>query len=87
MAVQSVSRSLVAMGAMPVLRMKDGQPFVTDNACQIIDAAGMQITEPAALESEINDIPGVVSVGLFAVRGASVCLLGTSNGVRRMEFQ
>ena len=87
MAVQSVSRYLVAMGAMPVLRMKDGQPFITDNACQIIDAAGMQITEPAALESEINDIPGVVSVGLFAVRGASVCLLGTSKGVRRMEFQ
>ncbi len=87
MAVQSVSRYLLAMGAMPVLRLRDGQPFITDNACQIIDAAGLQITEPAALESEINDIPGVVSVGLFAVRGASVCLLGTSTGVRRMEFE
>ncbi len=87
MAVQSVSRYLLAMGAMPVLRLKDGQPFITDNACQIIDAAGLQITEPAALESEINDIPGVVSVGLFAVRCASVCLLGKSTGVRRMEFE
>jgi ribose 5-phosphate isomerase A len=86
MAVQSVSKRLSALGAMPVLRMKDGQPYITDNDCQIIDAAGMQIVEPAALESEINDIPGVVSVGLFAVRGASVCLLGTSTGVRRLEF-
>jgi ribose 5-phosphate isomerase A len=86
MAVQSVSKRLSALGAMPVLRMKDGRPYITDNDCQIIDAAGMQITEPAALESEINDIPGVVSVGLFAVRGASVCLLGTSTGVRRLEF-
>jgi ribose 5-phosphate isomerase A len=86
MAVQSVSKYLSAMGAMPVLRMKDGQPFITDNACQIIDAGGLQITEPAALESKINDIPGVVSVGLFAVRGASVCLLGTSTGVRRLAF-
>ena len=86
MAVQSVSKYLLEMGAIPVLRMKDGQPFVTDNACRIIDAAGLQITEPAALESKINDIPGVVSVGLFAVRGASVCLLGTSTGVRRLAF-
>lgn len=86
MAVQSVSKYLSAMGAMPVLRMKGGQPFITDNACQIIDAGGLQITEPAALESKINDIPGVVSVGLFAVRGASVCLLGTSTGVRRLAF-
>jgi len=86
MAVQSVSKYLSAMGATPLLRMKDGRPFITDNACQIIDAGGLQITEPAALESKINDIPGVVSVGLFAVRGASVCLLGTSTGVRRLAF-
>lgn len=86
MAVQSVSKYLSAMGATPLLRMKDGRPFITDNACQIIDADGLQITEPAALESKINDIPGVVSVGLFAVRGASVCLLGTSTGVKRLAF-
>jgi len=86
MAVQSVSKYLSAMGATPLLRMKDGRPFITDNACQIIDAGGLQITEPAALESKINDIPGVVSVGLFAVRGASVCLLGTSTGVKRLAF-
>lgn len=86
MAVQSVSKYLSAMGATPLLRMKDGRPFITDNACQIIDAGGLQITEPATLESKINDIPGVVSVGLFAVRGASVCLLGTSTGVRQLEF-
>jgi ribose 5-phosphate isomerase A len=87
MAAQSVSKYLSAMGAMPMLRMKDGQPYITDNACYIIDAGGMQITEPSVMESKINDIPGVVSVGLFAIRGASVCLLGTSTGVRRLEFQ
>jgi ribose 5-phosphate isomerase A len=86
MAVQSVSKYLSALGAMSVLRMKDGRPYVTDNACHIIDAGGMQITAPAQMERMINDIPGVVSVGLFAMRGASACLLGTNTGVRRLEF-
>ena len=86
MAVQSVSKYLSAMGAMPVLRMKEGSPYVTDNACHIIDAGGLQITEPATMESTINDVPGVVSVGLFAVKGANVCLLGTAGGVKTMKF-
>lgn len=86
MAVQSVRRSLTALGATPVLRMKDGKPYVTDNACYILDAAGLQIREPKRLEQQINQLPGVVSVGLFALQGAAVCLLGMDDGVRTMQF-
>ena len=86
MAVQSVTRSLTALGATPVLRMKDGKPYVTDNACYLLDAAGLQIREPKLLEQQINQLPGVVSVGLFALQGAAVCLLGTADGVRTMQF-
>ena len=86
MAVQSVSRALTALGAKPVLRMKDGKPYVTDNACYILDAAGLQIREPKLLEQQINQLPGVVSVGLFALQGAAVCLLGTADGVKVLQF-
>lgn len=81
MAVASVSRQLAAMGATPVLRLKDGKPYLTDNACYIIDAVGLEIRDPVALEQAINAWPGVVSVGLFAIKGADVCLLGTAEGV------
>jgi ribose 5-phosphate isomerase A len=86
MAANSLARSLKDLGAMPVLRMKDGKPYLTDNACYIIDAAGLQIRDPKALEQQINQMPGVVSVGLFALQGAAVCLLGTSEGVRALSF-
>ncbi len=86
MAAESVSRALVALGAQPRLRMKDGQPFVTDNGCHILDAAGLQIRDPKGLEQQINHLSGVVTVGLFALQGAAVCLLGTSSGVKTMAF-
>ena len=86
MAANSVSRTLKKLGATPVLRMKDGKPYVTDNACHIIDASGLQIRDPQGLEQQINQMPGVVSVGLFAVQGAAVCLLGTTTGVRTLSF-
>lgn len=86
MAAQSVSRALTALGASPVLRMKDGKPYLTDNACYILDAAGLQIREPKLLEQQINQLPGVVSVGLFAQQGAAVCLLGTAEGVKTLQF-
>ncbi len=86
MAGNSVARSLKALGANPVLRMKDGQPYVTDNGCHILDAAGLQIRYPKALEQQINQLPGVVSVGLFALQGAAVCLLGTASGVKTLTF-
>ena len=86
MAAQSVSRALASMGAKPALRMKDGQPYVTDNGCHILDAAGLQIRDPKGLEQQINQLPGVVTVGLFAVHGAAVCLLGTSTGVKTLTY-
>ncbi len=86
MAAQSVSRALAKMGAKPALRMKDGQPYVTDNGCHILDAAGLQIRDPKAVEQQINQLPGVVTVGLFALHGAAVCLLGTSTGVKTLTY-
>lgn len=86
MAANSVARSLKQLGATPVLRMKDGKPYVTDNGCHILDAAGLQIRDPQGLERQINQLAGVVSVGLFAVRGAAVCLLGTAQGVKVFSF-
>jgi ribose 5-phosphate isomerase A len=86
MAQAVVSRALKAMGATPVLRLKEGVPYVTDNGCFIIDAAGLRITQPAILEQQINDLPGVVTNGLFARKGANVCLLGMADGVKTMTF-
>lgn len=80
MAVQSVARKLRAFGGEPVER-----DFTTDNGCRILDVKGLAITAPHALEAQINAIPGVVTVGLFAARGADVLLLGTSEGVKCFE--
>jgi ribose 5-phosphate isomerase A len=86
MAQAAVSRALKAMGATPILRLKEGVPYVTDNGCFIIDTAGLRITQPAILEQQINDLPGVVTNGLFARKGANVCLLGMADGVKTMTF-
>lgn len=86
MAANSVGRALKKLGANPVLRMKDGKPYVTDNGCHILDAAGLQIRDPKGLEQQVNQLAGVVSVGLFAVQGAAVCLLGTAGGVKSLSF-
>lgn len=76
MAARAVQKRLEALGATVTLR-----DFVTDNGCHILDAAGLSIEDPEALEAEINSWPGVVTVGLFAARGADVLLLGTASGV------
>ena len=86
MAQAVVSRALEAMGATPILRLKEGVPYLTDNGCFIIDASGLRITQPAILEQQINDLPGVVTNGLFARKGANVCLLGMADGVKTMTF-
>ena len=52
----------------------------------ILDVSGLQINKPRELEIQINNIVGVVTVGLFAKQGANVCLLGTAQGVRSMAF-
>lgn len=78
MARSWVGRQMVKLGGMPTLR----EGFTTDNGNLILDVAGLKIINPPELERAINDIPGVVTVGLFARRGADVLLLGTAGGVR-----
>jgi len=80
------ARKLAALGGEPRLRMKDGQPVVTDNGCNILDLIGLQIDNPVEMEQQINAIVGVVTVGLFAQRGANVCLLGTPEGVKTIKY-
>ncbi len=77
MARGHVARQLLRLGGQPALR----EGMVTDNGNHILDVRGLQITDPAALETEINQIAGVVSVGLFARRPADVLLVGTTDGV------
>ncbi|WP_373988451.1 ribose-5-phosphate isomerase RpiA [Duganella sp. BuS-21] len=88
MARASVARELAKLGGTPKLRLKPGtdEAFVTDNGGYLLDVAGLSITEPKALEAQINQIVGVIAVGLFAARGANVCLLGTAEGVKTLTF-
>ncbi|MYN09300.1 ribose-5-phosphate isomerase RpiA [Pseudoduganella aquatica] len=88
MARNAVARQLAALGGQPKLRLKAGtdEAFVTDNGGNILDVAGLAITDPKGLEAQINQIVGVIAVGLFAARGADVCLLGTADGVRTLTF-
>ena len=86
MATARVARQFAAMGGQANVRMKDGQPLVTDNGQHILDVTGLQIADPLAFESQVNQWPGVVTVGVFAHQKASVCLLGTSAGVKTLNF-
>jgi ribose 5-phosphate isomerase A len=74
-----VARALAARGGRPVWR----EGVVTDNGNQILDVHGLSITDPVALERELNQITGVVTVGLFALRPADALLVGTAQGVER----
>jgi len=86
MAAQQIARRFAAKGGQATLRLKDGQPLVTDNGQHILDVRGLAIADPLAFESEVNQWPGVVTVGVFAHQKAAVCLLGTAQGVRTLEF-
>lgn len=79
MARAHVTRALARLGGQPVLR----EGFVSDNGNLIIDVHGLRISNPVQLESDINQIVGVVANGLFAQRGADVLLLATPTGVER----
>ncbi|KUM38665.1 ribose-5-phosphate isomerase RpiA [Pseudomonas sp. EpS/L25] len=81
MARSHVARELVKLGGDPEYR--DG--VVTDNGNVILDVHNMHIVDPVGLEAKINNIVGVVANGLFAARPADVLLLGTSQGVERLE--
>ena len=82
MAAAQIGRRFAKLGGRPVLR--DG--VVTDNGGHILDVHGLAIADPAAMEAEVSQWPGVVCCGIFARNRASICLLGTADGVRTMRF-
>ena len=82
MAREQIARRFSALGGKAVLR----QGVITDNGHPLLDVQGLSITDPLAMETEINQWPGVVAVGLFARHRARVCLLGAANGVQRLVF-
>jgi len=86
MAAAHIARRFAALGGLATLRQKDGQPLVTDNGQHILDVTGLTITDPLAMESAINQWPGVVTVGIFAHQKAQVCLLGTAQGVKTLTY-
>ncbi len=82
MAAAQVTRRFTALGGQATLR----PGVLTDNGHPILDVRGLRITDPAAMEAEINQWPGVVTVGIFARHRASLCLLGTPQGVQTLVF-
>lgn len=82
MAAAQVARRLRTLGGEPVPRTG----VVTDNGGHILDVHGLSITDPLAMETEINQWPGVVTVGIFARHRAAICLLGTPEGVKTLNF-
>lgn len=82
MAAAQVMRAFEAMGGQAQVRAG----VTTDNGQCIVDVRGLQIHDPVAFEAEVNQWPGVVTVGVFARNRAQVCLLGTPDGVRTIRF-
>ncbi len=82
MAAAQLTRRFAALGG--TARLRDG--VVTDNGGHILDVTGLSITDPLAFEAEVNQWPGVVTVGVFARHKASVCLLGDADGVKTLNF-
>ncbi len=82
MAAAQIARAFAAQRGVATLRAG----VVTDNGCQILDVTGLQIRDPMAFEREVNQWPGVVTVGVFARNRAQICLLGTKEGVKTLKF-
>ncbi len=82
MARERIVRRFAAIGGRAVVRAG----VVTDNGHPLLDVHGLSITDPFALEAEVNQWPGVVAVGVFARHRARVCLLGTAQGVQRIDY-
>jgi ribose 5-phosphate isomerase A len=91
-----VAQELARLGGAVSLRMAKetrtdlgqtpSQPFVTDNGGWILDVAGLKIANPLALEAQINQIAGVITVGLFAKEKANILLVSNVSGVSRIAF-
>ena len=85
-AAKRIAHQFAALGGTATLRRVAGAPLVTDNGQHILDVTGLKIADPLAFEADVNNWPGVVTVGVFAFQKASVCLLATSAGVKTMLF-
>jgi ribose 5-phosphate isomerase A len=81
MAQSFVARQMVKAGGQPILR----EGFVTDNGNHILDVHDLRITNPIEMETRFNQIPGIVTVGLFANRRADVLLIGSATGVKTLQ--
>ena len=81
MAQAFVSRQLLKLRSQPVWR----EGFVTDNGNHILDVHDLQITNPVELENRLNQIPGIVTVGIFAQRPADILLIASDTGVRELR--
>ena len=86
MAAKRIARQFAAIGGVATLRLKAGELLVTDNGQHILDVTGLTIADPLAFEAEVNNWPGVVTVGVFAFQKANVCLLATATGVKTLTF-
>lgn len=82
MAAAQVTRAFARLGGTATLRAG----VTTDNGNPILDVRGLAITDPLAMETEVNQWPGVVTVGIFARHRASICLLGTAQGVQTLHY-
>jgi ribose 5-phosphate isomerase A len=82
MAAAQLTRRFAAIGG--IARLREG--VVTDNGGHILDVTGLSIADPLAFETEVNQWPGVVTVGVFARHKAQVCLLGGTDGVKTLTF-
>ena len=82
MAAAQVARRFKALGGEATIR----PGVLTDNGNPILDVRGLRISDPLAMETEVNQWPGVVTVGIFARHKAQVCLLGTAEGVKTLSF-
>jgi len=80
MARSYVAREIVKLGGQPIWR----ENYKTDNGCEILDVHNMEIAEPLALERLVNNIPGVVTVGIFGLRPADVVLVAKASGVETL---
>ena len=86
MAAQQLIRQFTALGGVAKVRLKGGEPLVTDNGQVILDVTGLKITDPLAFEAQVSQWPGVITVGVFAFQKAQVCLLGTASGVKTITY-
>jgi ribose 5-phosphate isomerase A len=81
MARSYVAREMVKLGGQPVWR----EGFISDNGGQILDVHNLTILNPVEMEKEINNIPGVITVGIFAIRPADIVLLGSAEGIKTLQ--